>query len=262
MRPDDFRYMHRGKITATLNPADTALLAPIEYEGSGRDRALLLLHGFTSSPAVYRRLIPSLTMYDTLLCPVLPGHGESIDVFSKARAEDWLMCASLACERLVSTYQKVDVMGLSLGGILACSLSQRFQLNHLYLLAPALGLQRNLSLLLLAARVLKALGLNRIPNFAGNIHKEGHSELAYRQLPVSCIIEILSLIKTFQFVPPTCPVDLFLGRYDDVVSASKVMALFENLPNTHIHWLESSAHVLPLDGDADEILTCVRESFA
>lgn len=262
MKPDDFRYMHRGKITATLAPADAALLAPIEYEGPGRERALLLLHGFTSSPAVYRRLIPSLMMYDTLVCPVLPGHGESIDAFSKARAEDWLMCASRACERLVGTYQKVDVMGLSLGGVLACSLSQRFQLNHLYLLAPALALHRNLPLLLLAARVLRALGLSRIPNYAGNIHQEGHAELAYRQLPVNCIIEILSLIKTFQFAQPTCPVDVFLGRYDDVVSASKIITLFANLPDTHIHWLEHSAHVLPLDGDVDEIIACVRESCA
>ncbi len=260
MKPDDFRYMYHGKIKATLAPADAELLAPIECEGSGRERALLLLHGFTSSPAVFRRLIPSMTMYDTLVCPVLPGHGESIDAFSKVRAEEWVMCASLACERLVSRYQKVDVMGLSLGGVLACHLSQRFQLNHLYLLAPALALHRNLSLLLLAARVCKALGLRRIPNYAGNIHMEGYAELAYRQLPVNCIIEILSLIKTFQFVPPTCPVDVFLGRYDDVVSAPKIMALFANLSNTHIHWLEHSAHVLPLDGDVDKIIACVRES--
>ena len=261
MKLDDFRYMHRGKIIATLTPADVGLLAPIECEGIGHDRALLLLHGFTSSPAVYRRLIPSLTMYDTLVCPVIPGHGESIAAFSVARAEDWLMCAERACEQLMGTYQKVDVMGLSLGGVLACHLSQRFRLNHLYLLAPALAIHGNIPLLLFAARVMSALGLRRIRNCAGNIYTEGHAELTYRQVPVSSLIEILSLIKTFQFVKPTCPVDLFLGRYDEVVNTSTVAAYFADLPNAHIHWLENSAHVLPLDGDVDEIVECVRSSF-
>lgn len=258
MKHDDFLYMHRGKQVGVLAAEDAGLLAPIEIKGEGRERALLLLHGFSSSPAVYRRLLPSLTLYDTVVCPALPGHGDSIAAFSQARASQWIDCVEQTCERLVNTYQSVDVMGLSLGGLLACHLSNRFPLHHLFLLAPALSIYANLPLTLLAARVLYALGLRNIPNKAGNLLTEGHPELSYRLLPVSQIIEILTLIRSFQFKPPTCPTDVFLGRYDEVVRSDDIAALFAHIPNTQIHWLEHSAHVLPLDGDIDQILACVK----
>lgn len=260
MKLEDFHYMHRGQRIAGLAAEDVGILSPIHRKGQGRQHALLLLHGFGSSPAVYRRLIPSLAMYDGLLAPILPGHGESIDAFSESRAEDWLQAAVRACESLVNDYRHVDVMGLSLGGILAYQLSQRFPLHHLYLLAPAFALKGKVSLLLRAARFMRMMGLTRITNYAGNIHTPGHPELTYRQTPINAIIEILSLVKAFQFTPPTCPVDVFLGRYDEVIDSSSVAAQCAELSNVRIHWLQHSAHVLPLDGDVDEIIACIKES--
>ncbi len=262
MKHDDFLYMHRGARVGALAAADAGLLAPIDIKGEGQNRALLLLHGFSSSPAVYRRLLPAFTMYDRVICPALPGHGDSVAAFTQARAADWLDCAERNCEQLVEEYRAVDVMGLSLGGLLACHLSSRFRLNHLFLLAPALSVCVNVPLTLFAARVLHAIGLRNIPNRAGNLLTKGHPELSYRLLPVRQIIEILTLIRAFQFKPPTCPTDVFLGRYDEVVPSSNIAAQFAGLPNAHIHWLEHSAHVLPLDGDIDEIIRCVQDSIA
>jgi carboxylesterase len=258
MKLDDFRYMYRGQIIKALEPLEASLLAPVEREGTARNRALLLLHGFSSSPAVYRRMLPLLTMYDTVVCPVLPGHGESIEAFSITTAEDWIDSAMKACEKLTTSYKQVDVMGMSLGGLLACHLSKHFQLNHLYLLAPALSLHLNIPLCLALAKVLQAFGINRIPNRAGNLCSKSHPELAYRQLPLPVIIQILTLIKEFQLVLPSCPVDLFLGRYDRVVNSYKVATRFQK--STRIHWLNHSAHVLPLDEDMEEIVACIKKN--
>ena len=254
----DFEYMHRGKAVRALPAEEMDLLKPIDNKGSGRNRALLLFHGFSSSPAVYRQLAPSLTMYDAIVCPLLPGHGDSIDAFSKVNATQWIECAEQTCEQLLNTYQSVDVLGLSLGGILALHLSHRFRIHHLFLLAPALSLCLNVHLTLFVTRLTYLLGVRYIPNKAGNIYTPGHPELSYRQLPLKAAIEILTLIKTFQWSPPTCPVDVFLGRYDEVVHSTKVAALFSQLPNAQIHWLENSAHVLPLDGDVNEIIACIN----
>lgn len=259
MKQNDFLYMYRGKRVAPLAEEDVELLSPIQLKREGNERALLLLHGFSSSPAVYRRLLPFLNGYDAIVCPTLPGHGESVEAFSKARASDWVQCVETTCRTLVNDYRAVDVMGLSLGGLLACHLSQQFRLHHLYLLAPALSIFVNIPVTLTLAKVLHALGLRHIPNRAGNLLTEGHPELSYRLLPVSQIIEILTLIRTFKFVPPTCPTDVFLGRFDEVVRSDNVAALFDSLPNTRLHWLERSAHVLPLDGDVDEIIRCLQE---
>lgn len=260
MNIDDFRYMYRGKVMTTLKPEDAALLALFEREGQQKNRALLLLHGFSSSPAVYRRLIPSLDMYDAVLCPVLPGHGDSIAAFSTVLAKDWVNCATQSCERLHNTYAHVDVMGMSLGGLLACHLSTLFPLNHLYLLAPALSLRGNIPLVLMLTRVLHALGLRTIRNRAGNLCSATYPELAYRQMSLHAVIQILTLIKTFKLTLPTCPTDLFLGRHDEVVHSSNVMRLFNDSPHTNIHWLNHSAHVLPLDNDIDMIIACLTHN--
>jgi carboxylesterase len=258
MNINDFRYMWRGISVASLTTQQASLLAPFERHNAQQRRALLLLHGFASSPAVYRKLLPTLTMYDAVICPSLPGHCMDIASFTRAKNTEWIAAAEKACETLLQTYASVDVMGLSLGGLLACHLSQRFPLAHLYLLAPALVLYLNMNMSINCARLLQWLGFQYLRNYAGNIHVQNTAELTYRQLPITAIIEILTLVKHFKFIPPTCPVDLFLGRYDEVVNSSSVANQFKDLPNVQIHWLDNSAHVLPLDGDIDTIIACLR----
>jgi len=260
MNINDFQYMWRGKAIRPLLDQEAYLLLPIDIRRRDSGRALLLLHGFSSSPAIYRELMPAFTLYDAVLCPVLPGHAHSIQSFAQATAIEWLDEAVQACQTLVQRYDQVDVMGLSLGGLLACKLGQEFTLHHLYLLAPALKLHGFTGFLLAVARFLRYLGLKRIPNHAGNFHTKGHEELTYRQLPLSAIVEILSLVQNNQFVMPSCPTDVFLGRHDEVVDSPAIAALFANKPNTTIHWLENSAHILPLDGDIQAIVECVEKN--
>ncbi|KTD49254.1 alpha/beta hydrolase [Legionella quateirensis] len=258
MNNDDFRYMRRGKQLSGLTREELALLEPINQRGTGFERALLVLHGFSSSPAVYRYLIPKLKHYDAIVCPVLPGHAESIEAFSHSKASEWLLTAHHACETLTKEYKKVDVLGLSLGGLLACELSQRFKLNHLFLLAPALKLHMKVNSMLKLAQILKYFGFRHLRNAAGNLKTNEHAEIAYRKLPISSIIEMLTLAQQYEWVPPTCPVDLFLGTYDEVVASEEVEQLFKSLPNVTTHWLENSAHVLPLDSDLNEIIKCIN----
>jgi carboxylesterase len=251
--------MRRGKQLAELSAEALVGLAPIHQQNGSTERALLLLHGFSSTPAVYRKLIPAIKNYDAIVCPALSGHAETIQAFSQSTAADWLQSARLACEKLTKTYQKVDVLGLSLGGLLACELSKHYQLNHLFLLAPALKLNMRTELMLGLAQLLNHLGFYQFRNRAGNLMHTENAEIAYRKLPISSIIEILQLVKNYEWVPPDCPVDLFLGTHDLVVDSTKVEQLFRSLPNVNIHWLANSAHVLPLDNDLDQIIQCINQ---
>ena len=252
--------MTGGKFVKRFSSEDVPLLAPVDIRGKGNARALLLLHGFSSSPAVFRAMHPAITGYDAVVCPVLPGHADSIATFAKSTSIEWLAAATDACEGLIDNYQTVDVLGFSLGGLLACHLSQRYALNRLYLLAPSLSLHINVPVALCAARVLQGLGLRRLRNRAGNLYTHRYPELAYRQQPLTTIIQILTLINDFSFLPPHCPTDLFLGRFDAVVDSKQVAERFKNLPHVTTHWLEHSAHVLPLDGDMEAIVACVNAS--
>lgn len=250
----DFNFMWRGKIKNSLHEERSPWLKPVDKRKTNHTRAILLLHGFSSSPAVYREIVPKLTGYDAIVCPVLPGHGSNIEDFAAVKSKDWVMAVEQTCASLVDEYQMVDVMGLSLGGVLACHLSCKFSLNHLYLLAPALALRLNLHLILPCVRLLHRLGLSSVRNHAGNLCSDTHQELAYRRLPLSTIIEVLTFINEFKLQTPHCPVDVFLGRFDEVVHSPRVEQALKNWPNTHVHWLEKSAHVLPLDHDVSSIL--------
>lgn len=254
----DFRYMRRGVQLGALSGADVSLLMPITQQSKQKNKALLLLHGFSSSPAVYRYLVPQLQGYDAIFCPALPGHAESVAAFATAKASDWLFAVQQHYERLSQEYLIVDVLGLSLGGLLACELSKRYTLHHLYLLAPALKLRQPIAPLLRLAKILHTLGFTYLQNKAGNIMHPQRAEIAYRQLPIATIIEILQLVDGFCWQPPSCPVDLFLGHYDEVVNSNAIEALFASLPNANIHWLMNSAHVLPLDNDLAAIVDCIN----
>ena len=259
MKKEDFCYIWRGRQLASLKDSDTKLLQPINIRSDKTEKALLMLHGFSSSPAVYRTLVPQIKAYDAIVCPVLPGHGESIACFSKTQASEWVEKAVLSCEALTAKYERVDVLGLSLGGLLALTVAQLIPVHHLYLLAPAVRLKLNSPLMLGLANVLYVLGFQDIRNAAGNLLSAQHAEVSYKKLPLRVIIEILQLIQGYQWIPPTCGVDLFLGAQDLVVDSEAVAALFQDLPNTSIHWLKDSAHVLPLDNDCAEILACLNQ---
>ncbi len=257
MKTTDFRYIHQGIHLRGITTQETHLLKPYAQYTSRNERALLILHGFSSSPAGYRLLLPQIKHYDAIVCPLLPGHGESIDAFSQNTANDWLHLAQEHCASLVSKYTHVDVLGLSLGGILACILSQNFPINHLYLLAPALKIH-HLNLKLNAAYFFKQLGFAQLRNSAGNIQHPKQAELTYDRLPITAIIEILEFIKNSPWQAPTCPVDLFLGTHDKVINSNAVETLFKPLSHAKIHWLKQSAHVLPLDNDLENIIRCIN----
>lgn len=261
MTKDDFGFMWQGKITQVATSEDMALLAPVHRHRDKKHRALLLLHGFSSSPAVYRKLIPQLSFYDALVCPLLPGHGTNIEDFSKVRAQEWLHSADAACKALVEQYTLVDVMGLSLGGVLATYVSYRYKLNHLYLLAPAFSLTIHSKLALITAQILHRLGIKHLKNRAGNLQNSEFNELVYKRLPLTTIVEILHLIHHFSYEPFQCPVDLFLGTSDKVVNSQAIAKRFENEPQVQIHWLLNSAHVLPLEKDTDCIVNVVRNNI-
>ncbi len=256
----DFSYYWRGKELRQLDKSGAKLLAPIDIRQKGNDSAILLLHGFASSPAVFRLIIPALSTYNAIICPALPGHGVDLKEFSNINSSKLLSTTENICESLIKNYKRVDVLGLSMGGLIACHLSARFPLNHLYLLAPALKLTINIPLSLKLAKILNIFGFKQLHNRAGNLCSELHNEICYNQLPLSSIIEILTMIKDFNFLAPNCPTDLFLGSHDTVVNSVKVANIFKNIANCKTTWLKDSSHVLPLDNDVDKIIGKIKEN--
>lgn len=256
---DDFVWMYKGKQTHTPKPDDLALILPKEEKHVDKNpSALLMLHGFSSSPAVFRLLAPQLHKYDTIYIPQLAGHGTNIRDFEKSTAQAWLNSGIEAYQHLAKNHQTVDVLGLSLGGLIACHLAHQFPINHLYLLAPALDLVSPIPLLLKLARTCRQFGFRFIRNVGGRVFASKEEELLYRLLPLTTVIEILNFIQNYQHQGWTHQTTLFLGNQDNVVDSTSVVNKLTNCLNMKTILLENSGHVLPLDADLDKIVALMN----
>lgn len=255
---EDFCFMRQGQLLAGLTQQEASWLQPLAIKKAPSGRALLLIHGFASSPAVYREMIHQLTDYDALFCPLLPGHGRSFDDFSETKATDWLTFIEKTFDDIAQHYEKIDVLGLSLGGLLACHLAKNRSINQLFLLAPALALTQASYIPTWMLQLLRYFGLRYITNRGGSLLNTNYSELTFRKLPLTCIYEIFRLVKTFEFTPFSSKTLVFLGKYDKVIRNQEVQAMINRLPDVSTIWLENSEHVLPLDNDFQQIIDKIR----
>ncbi|MCR9191409.1 MAG: alpha/beta fold hydrolase [Gammaproteobacteria bacterium] len=261
MNLNDFAFFFKSNIIRPLTTEESSYLLPIDKTITKKhDRALLLLHGFSSSPAVFRGMLPQFKGYDRIVCPVLPGHAESIQAFSTATVQDWRRVAEEQCAMLVESFKEVTVVGLSLGGVLALELSQHYKLQHLHLLAPALKLHYSAHWAWIAARCLHAVGWQSLQNAGGDIYTAHYQELTYRRLPLTTIIEMLALVDAPKSLQLTCPTDVFLGTHDKVADSKAIAPLFEHQKQATLHWLQHSAHILPLDGDMEIIVQTINNN--
>jgi carboxylesterase len=249
--------MRYGRVITTVDLEKTRYLQGVNIKNAinpdSKRKAIMLIHGFSSTPTVFRHLIPYLSGYDKIIAPVLPGHASSIAEFADIKACDWLTEMTRIYLDLMSSheYAEVHLLGLSLGGLLAQQLAQITAPKKLILLAPAFDLIFPINGLIKLAEAFKAIGVQTIKNRAGNIKARDQYEIAYKRLPVNTILEILNFIKIQQISPIDCSTNLFLGKFDSIVASKKVERRYKNFPNTQVFWLNNSAHVLPLDNDRE-----------
>lgn len=258
--PADFRWFFQGQSQRAATREDELLARTVDIDNGKNRRALIMFHGYSSTPAVFRHLHPYLKRFDRILIPRLPGHGRSIAAFSKTTANDWVSSAQAYSRDLLNHYEEVEIIGLSMGGLIATMLCQRLPFHHAFLLAPALDLTVNITYTLAFSKFMDFIGFHQYRASAGSLHQKQHLELAYRRLPVSTIKEILHLIRNYRHQPLKCPADLLVGRHDKVVQSEDVVQRFANEKKTTVHWLENSGHLLPLDGDLPYIIELVNQS--
>ncbi|MEI6061379.1 MAG: alpha/beta hydrolase [Bacteroidota bacterium] len=89
----------------------------IVYELTGKGPALLLLHGFLESRAIWNDFTRTLQEEFKVIAIDLPGHGES-DLLSEIHSMD-LMASAVKAVLLAEQIEKVVVAGHSMGGYVA-----------------------------------------------------------------------------------------------------------------------------------------------
>ncbi|WP_339060383.1 alpha/beta fold hydrolase [Tepidibacillus marianensis] len=90
-----------------------------------KSTGILLIHGFTGSPAEMRLLGEYLHRDGyTVYAPILRGHGTTPEEMAQTTKEDWFQSVVEAYNLLKEKgYSSIVAMGLSMGGILALKLA-------------------------------------------------------------------------------------------------------------------------------------------
>lgn len=98
------------------------LCAPVALD-SDSDDAIVLVHGFTGSPAHFRPMASALHERGfTVRVPRLAGHGTSLEEMATTGVDDWIASVRTTLDEL-NGCRRVHLAGLSMGGLISLILA-------------------------------------------------------------------------------------------------------------------------------------------
>ncbi len=228
----------------------------VPREHDGLRVGILVLHGFTGSPASVRPWAEHLHEVGYAVCvPRLPGHGTRWQDLNRTTYADWYAEAENALEKLSSECDRVVVAGLSMGGCLALDLAQRRgrEVAGLVLVNPIVHTERrDIRLLPLLKHVVPAL-----PGIGNDIKRPGSDEVGYTRTPLRAAHSLFVAIRSVRSRLPevTQPLLLLRSRTDRVVDPSSGRVIMSQVSSRDLEErvLEDSYHVATLDNDAPAV---------
>ncbi len=232
------------------------LLGAEPLSHSSGDRGVLVLHGFTGSPQSMRPLAERFVEAGfSVEMPLLPGHGTDIEDLLGMRWQDWSKAADDAYLKLAEMCRVVAVVGLSMGGSLACRLAaDHHEIAGVVLINPFVEPPAESFREILQGAL--AGGAEVAPAVGSDIARPAAAELSYPGSPLAPALSLFegldALVGDLHEI--TCPILLMTSREDHVVPTSTGEFLMERVtvPLKRV-WLERSYHVATLDYDRDII---------
>lgn len=222
----------------------------------GRSIGVLLVHGFSGSPAAMRPWANHLAGRGYAVeVPLLPGHGTRWQALNRVRWTDWYAEAEAALDRLLAGCEQVVVGALSMGGSVALRLAEErgSDVAGVVLVNPFVSSARK------DLRLLPLLKL-LVPSTRGvvnDIKKPDQDEVGYPRLPLRGLAEITAMWKVVVPDLPkvTQPLLYFRSREDHVIDDSSSPTILGAVSSRDLdeRMLTNSYHVATLDHEAEII---------
>jgi carboxylesterase len=229
---------------------------PFRLGAIGRDApAVLCLHGLTGTPYEVRPPAEALAAKGFACAgPELPGHGSSPGELARTSRSDWLHAVAAAFDELARQHERVYVLGLSMGGVLALELATRRAVAGLVVIAAPLHLRP----LVRHAVPLLARFVTSLPKTPAILDPEARRvHPGYDRMPLAAVRELLELQRevSAKLDRVTAPLQLLYSKSDPTVPVSNADWIRERVAPSprEVHLFERSAHVLPVDYDRAEV---------
>jgi carboxylesterase len=232
-------------------------------------RAVLLLHGFNDTAQSMAYLAARLRARGyTVRVPLLPGHGRDLATMAReSRAMRWHEAVLAEYDALRREYDSVMVVGQSMGGALSLVLAtERPELPALVLLAPYVGMPRNLQWKVLGAWMAQVVlpyrrsvgGEMSIHDPVARAESLGPGVVTARTLTeLRRVAEDAEAALSRIWVPT-----LYLqSRQDNRIRAPDAEAHFAALGSTdkRLEWLTGCGHIISADYCRDEVASLTAD---
>lgn len=249
--------------------ADAAEIRPgaetIDLQEAG-SHGVLLLHGFGDTPQTLALLARRLrkTGY-SVLAPLLPGHGRSMESFARSRATDWIAAAKNAYLDMRARHDTVFVAGLSMGGALSVLVAaEQKEIPALILIAPYLGMPRPLRIAAATHWLWGRLAGEINARSPRSIHDpiEREKNLAYGSITGRELHELAAVVRLARKAlgDVRAPTLIIQSREDPrcppEVAKFAINAL--GSPEKKLVWTEGAGHIITVDYGRERVFSEVE----
>jgi carboxylesterase len=221
---------------------------------------ILLLHGYTSSPAVVRPMGEYLAGQGMrVVAPLLPGHGTSPEDLNK---RTWRELADAAADELYALQAQCDrvfVGGLSMGGLLSLHLGQRCTGIHgLIPMAAALYAKSAMRYLLpIVRRIISTLPKSKDPSISIEDLSCAPLLWTYDDQALHFVAQLFELMEEVRrdIHKLDQPLLIFQGEHDKTVPMKAAWEIAEKSSShdTELVVLPHSGHCLTIDGERQQV---------
>ncbi len=228
----------------------------------GNSTGVLLIHGFTGSPAELFLLGEFLNRAGfTVLCVRLAGHGTDEEDFIRTNKIDWFNSVLDGYAILKNVCEKIFVVGHSMGGLLSLKLSTVKKIDKIVTLAAPMFIAEETDIKNLPPREkCGKLFVTRPRRTLENVPPAVNK--VYRQTPLISIHELLDIIGDVKKLLPqiSAPILIMHGEEDHTAQPESANFIEKNIGSNSVKKIivPNSGHLLPLidcrDFVFDEIL--------
>ena len=242
----------------SVDGAPAGLLNDWHAEGKGANKSIgiLLVHGFTGSPASMRPWAEYLNQHGyTVTVPLLPGHGTRPEDLNMVKWQEWPAKVENDLNVLLQSCEKVFICGLSMGGGTVLNVATRYskQLAGIILVNPMIHVKLVPHQL---AWVISRFQKMR-DSVGDDIKRPGITEWGYDSLPAVGVHQLLKMLSYTRkrLHDVTAPLQLFHSVDDHTLPVSNTEIILAGVGSREKNRIElvNSYHVATLDYDQETI---------
>ena len=219
-----------------------------------KNEACLLIHGFTGGPFEVMPLADYLIENGYhVSVPTLPGHADNYKELGQVTYQDWITSAEVDLVELLGKYQRVNIIGFSMGGLLGINLAHRYKINSLVTLSTPVYVLDFKKIIENIYIGLKNKDYRRIEKYAANLINVPLKAVLNFKLMLKETKPLISKINT--------PLLVIQGLKDDTVKPKSAEYIYNNAASLskQIHYLPESSHLVCLDGEKEIVFELVGE---